>query len=1321
MPTDDDEDRPAARLPRKAVVDRTGAADAAFGGYANTGIHVGSVYSYPQPPARSRYREQVRQIAPPELVGRDEELAELTAFCTAPDENGSYVWWRATKWAGKSALMAWFVLHPPTGVRVVSFFVTSRLAGQDHRGAFVDVLLEQLAELLDEPLPTFLPAVTREHHLVGMFAETAELCVRRGERLVLVVDGLDEDRGTVVGHRSHSIAALLPTKPPAGMRVIVAGRPNPPVPPDVHRDHPLRDPGIVRPLAVSPAARVIRDDMELELDRLLNGTPAEQDLLGLLTAAGGGLSGADLAALTDSTPGAVRRCLRTVAGRSFETRSSHWQPGSGPDVYLLGHEALQATAMEELGESRLRGYRQRLHLWAENYRRQRWPNTTPEYMLRGYFRMLAANGDLSRMVECATDRSRQDLLLQLSGGDLDALGELTTSQEVILEQENPDIAAMTRLAVHRDRLIERCGDFPATLPALWALLGHASRAEALLGTIANIETRRAATVAYARVLADQGDLDKVRHIARSTMFSDHWSETLICLIEPLVRQGDVHAAKEVLRLMPSERWQVEASVSLATALADGGDLGAARELLSDARRLTDSIRDTDAHTDALTCLTRGFVSTGDIRSMSDLRMSASRVHHRVAVDKSLIETANAKRRFGLATAIARRQANANLCARRLASTAQAAAVSGDRKRARSLVAEAETIAKPLPEDQLNTETASAVAAALAAVGDFARVDMLLDSLNSQSARDAALAAAGAAAARTGELRRAEAMVASISAKTVQARARVRLARIYVKAGHLDRARQLAIQVEETTRAEVAVRLHTRARQLTSVAKALERTGDLPRAHGLAHRTTLLVGSISGDEQQAAAVASLASCMTQIGAVTDAITLTGSIKDPKKRVDTLLGLERPHLVHDHLERVRDWIAEIAEPHARTAAMASVAEQLATAGEDAAALLMADEMSDETRRMETLASLVRCLVDIGAHHRAEKICRLITHPYWVAEALIHLVGSPAPDDLPALVDRWSHCLEKIPWMDWRVRVAVAFTEALMAAGEQDRARSLIDQTQAWIQLTTSPYGQVRALVLLSRTTSSPRLATTSRDLARRAAAIAEWVPHLNRRAELLASLMEVLARQGELDRAETLAKTIQRPDQQARTLASLAKTLARQGELDHAESLTGTIQHPGRQAEVLVVLVQELAKQDDIDRASTVADRIAKPTLRAEALVSLAEMIAAPREKRLASIDQARQLLHSISSRDKRQNVIRRLISALLDMGEHEDAETLTCSIAHPEDQATAWAVLAEHPSTGKTGRPTARILHMRNWERTLDTLAATHPAALDIVTDEILAD
>ena len=86
------------------------------------------------------------------------------------------------------------------------------------------------------PLPQFTES-TRETLVFGLLAEVAQDCSQRGEQLALVVDGLDEDRGLDGSPDAHSIAALLPIRPPVGMRVIVSGRDSPPLPGDVPDHH----------------------------------------------------------------------------------------------------------------------------------------------------------------------------------------------------------------------------------------------------------------------------------------------------------------------------------------------------------------------------------------------------------------------------------------------------------------------------------------------------------------------------------------------------------------------------------------------------------------------------------------------------------------------------------------------------------------------------------------------------------------------------------------------------------------------------------------------------------------------------------------------------------------------------------------------------------------------------------------------------------------------------------------------------------------------------------------------------------------------------
>src|SRR5262249_12634254 len=150
---------------------------------------------------------------PPGLRDRNGELAELARFCL--DQDGvPYAWWRAGPWAGKSALLSSFVLRPPhevaERVRIVSFFITARLAAQDTREAFTQVLAEQLAALLGESLPAAFPEATREAYLLHLMSQAAVACREAGGRLALVVDGLDEDRGVTTGPDAHSIAGLLP-------------------------------------------------------------------------------------------------------------------------------------------------------------------------------------------------------------------------------------------------------------------------------------------------------------------------------------------------------------------------------------------------------------------------------------------------------------------------------------------------------------------------------------------------------------------------------------------------------------------------------------------------------------------------------------------------------------------------------------------------------------------------------------------------------------------------------------------------------------------------------------------------------------------------------------------------------------------------------------------------------------------------------------------------------------------------------------------------------------------------------------------------------
>ena len=500
-------------------------------------------------------------------------------------------------------------------VQVLSFFITARYKGHDNRDAFIYEVMAQLADLLGQSAPTYLPEDRRELHLLRMIDQA----VKKYQRLVLVVDGLDEDRGVTTGPDAYSIAALLPSRPPVGLLIIVAGRPDPPIPADVPDDHPLRDPSIVRVLARSPSADVVRADMQRELKRLLHGDEAQRDLLGLVASAGGGLSAEDLAELTGLPLYEIEENLHAVAGRTFTSRTSHWQPSTAPSVYVLGHEELQTAAAASLGEVRLRDHRERLHAWADDYRRQGWPAGTPQYLLRGYFRLLHDCADIPRLIACAADQVRHDRMLDITGGDTAALAEITDVEEMLLRLEEPHLPALARLNVHRGSIAERNAHVPPILPAVWAMAGNPERAEALARAITSPNQQAQALAGLEKIIAGMGDLDRAIALAQEipSMYQRSW--TLAVLGVVAARSGDPERAKALAdraevaaQDITNLHQRVRTLAALTEAATMANDLDRAKALVTQAEEDIRNIPDQSQQEQALTALVQSVATTGDL-------------------------------------------------------------------------------------------------------------------------------------------------------------------------------------------------------------------------------------------------------------------------------------------------------------------------------------------------------------------------------------------------------------------------------------------------------------------------------------------------------------------------------------------------------------------------------------------------------------------------------------------------------------------------------------------------------------------------------------
>jgi hypothetical protein len=335
-----------------------------------------------------RLHERMHQLA-----GRERELADIAAFATGSE---GYRWLIGGPYAGKTALlyeavMAGLPFAVDADVDVVSYFLSRLRSGADSNG-FLTAVVPQLAYLCEVDPPSRDP-----HEFNALWERAAARAAESGRHLLLVVDGLDEDR---LPPGSPSVANLLPTLVGEHAHVLVSSRPYSGLPDDV-LDHPLTE---TSPVELEPfeGAADLADRARAEIDSLMGSDDSglAVEVLGLLTAAGGPLSVRDLADLSNggvssSTARAfqVKRLVTERAARSLEPFGSE-----APLRYQFAH----ASFREYAGENEYLTdpeFRSRIHRWAEQWRDRDWPSSpdptasTPRYLLDNYPGTLATEPD----------------------------------------------------------------------------------------------------------------------------------------------------------------------------------------------------------------------------------------------------------------------------------------------------------------------------------------------------------------------------------------------------------------------------------------------------------------------------------------------------------------------------------------------------------------------------------------------------------------------------------------------------------------------------------------------------------------------------------------------------------------------------------------------------------------------------------------------------------------------------------------------------------------------------------------------------------------
>lgn len=757
----------------------------------------------PHAVARSRYLSLVRHRHMPEtLVGRQAELEVLSRFCAEPNGR-DYLYWKAEFWSGKTALLAWFVLHPPAHTCVVSFFINSDSYSQNNRHAFLDVVTEQLAEQLGEPAPRDLPPAARESVFLGMIEEVAERCARQSIRLVLVVDGLDED-AVVDG---ASVAALLPSRPVHGTRVIVAGRPHPPLPTDVPGTHPLRDTSNVRLLPASQYAQGIRHAAERELALLMRNAEA-RDVLRLITVARGRLSCRDLAELTGRDLWQIENLLSGPAGRTFAREPAAAWPGlvGAPELLVLSHSQLREAAAEVQGGV-LDAGRKRLCEWADSYRAAGWPENTPEYLLREYVPMLREVGDLARMVSCGLDEVRHDRLLAVSGTSSIAVAEVTAVQRAVAQQTVPDVPALVRLGFRVARLTRRSSFIPPSLPAVWVLAGQPSRGAELLWAMPDKRDRRRAQDALAEVLDRHGARERIvtfadlavagaRNDALAGWKVAEWAGAL-------ARSTDDGEAERFIERHTdlSDRQRVREHFAELQAETEILKWGLQFESIHHAAALNKPrLNKPSSRDEGLLRKARERAQAGNIRGAEDL---ARRIQDSAFQAWSLIDAVTAAIRaddVAAATTVALTIPTPRFRAYALALVALAAVESGDAVTAKGLARQAEGAAHSVAQSLRKTSDLADIAVAFADAGryDYAAdvANMVIrkaDSCHDAEDRDTMICDGIRALAAAGCAERAEQLAEAVAAPALQEAVSGYAARAWIAAGDVEHARDLVFR------------------------------------------------------------------------------------------------------------------------------------------------------------------------------------------------------------------------------------------------------------------------------------------------------------------------------------------------------------------------------------------------------------------------------------------------------------------------------------------------------------------------------------------------
>ncbi|GAA2155371.1 hypothetical protein GCM10010403_14460 [Glycomyces rutgersensis] len=868
-------------------------------------------------------------------------------------------------------------------------------------------------------------------------------------------------------------------------------------------------------------------------------------------AAGGGLTGRDLAELTNLPEWEIEEQLKEVSSRTFANRSGRWR--TTEMAYILCHEEIQQQATTMLGMSRLKAYKERIDIWASSYQTRRWPSETPEYLLRGYFSLLLANRDLNRLTSLAIDVERHERMLDIIGGDSVAISEVLSAQEVFLQDAPTDLETFCRLAVHRVSLMERNSHIPTHLPVVWAQLGKGNRGEALARSIIRPIQQVRALVSLSRELSDNGNNQDARAI--------------------------VEAASQVATSIEDIPERVRCRAVVAQTMARIGDPTQARMILSQAEAAANSLTEGLEKSVAQSAIVRGLAANGELEHALSLAASVHDKGERAqaigGVASEIANTGDWERAFEISKTIQYWSTRAPL----LSSIGHVAKRSGSAARGNAIISSALNLAGRIRNPERRSWVLASIAHDLAQAGkrnQSHRVSQkalsALEVISGEHAKADSLIAIIRALAVSGFVSEATEIARSFNNLTRRSKALAVIASALAKQGKSERAEKLAMESESTAR--IANDRGRKDIDLVTLSQALGTVGDFVRAettakliHDESKRDkafTLLSEAIaiSGDIETAQqTVDHISNHGKRLKALTRIVKSVASILDTSE-LDRLLDTIPDATVRNSLRR---WISrntglqQADSAPSSNALTFSSAESRATEVDEV--LELNSSKNDLFRIAREQTELAMEFLDDGDVASGLSAIGSIVIPTLRIDALLQISKKLEEHDQRSLSEDL-------------VERAIQACASISNEAVRDRTRSKI-----------------------------ARFLAENSDLLR-GEELAYEVSSLPARQRTLATLSSIAGQLCRWAEAERIALSIHDSSLREKSLVSLVASLAEKGSFEEASRVAASIADPLARSSALREISLALADQGHSVHSEEVAARIPDSNIRARSFASIA---------------------------------------------------------------------------------------------------------------------